>query len=243
MKKILAVETKLHLRDSWSMLFIIALPLLLLIVIGNIPDLGKPNPDLGGERFVDTQLPATMLLLALTTVALTVLPAVLATYRHQGVLRRMSTTPVSPASMLSVQLIINLGMAVIAAVVLILGARLVHGSPIPSHWAFVPVFLLGTAALMSIGLLIAALAPNAKSAPLIGNVIMFPMLFFAGMWIPRETMPPVLRTISDYSVGGPIVQAMRDTWAGEAPSLGSLAVIVVGLALFSALAVRLFRWQ
>lgn len=243
MTKILLVETKLHLRDAWSMLFVVALPLMLLVVIGNIPDLGKPNPDLGGERFVDTQLPATMLLLALTTVAFVVLPAVLSTYRHQGVLRRMSTTPVSPGAMLAVQLVINLVISIIASAILIAGARIVHGSPLPSHWAFFPVLLLGTSSLMAIGLLVAALSPNAKAAPLIGNVIMFPMLFLAGMWIPREVMPDVLGTISDYSVGGPFVQALRDTWAGQAPELGSLAVITVALVAFSLLAVRLFRWQ
>ncbi|WP_084955420.1 ABC transporter permease [Thermoactinospora rubra] len=243
MTKILAIETKLHLRDGWSLLFSLGLPLMLLLVIGNIPDLSKPDPNLGGQRFVDTQLPATMLLLGLATLAFNVLPGVLATYRKQGVLRRMSTTPVSPASMLAVQLIINLVVGIVLAAVLIAAARLALGSSVPAHLAFVPVFVLGTAALMAIGLVIAAVAPSGKAAPLIGTVVMFPMLFVAGMWIPREVMPPVLRTISDYSVAGPFVQALRDTWAGHAPQLPHLAVVTAGLVVFGALAVRLFRWE
>ncbi|MEV0586564.1 ABC transporter permease [Nonomuraea sp. NPDC050310] len=243
MKQILITETKLHLREPWSILFTLGLPLTLLVALGHIPDLSKPDPNLGGERFVDVQLPVSMMLLALCTVAFNVLPGVLATYRKQGVLRRMSTTPASPAAMLTVQLLINTALGAVAVVVLLAAGRLVFGSALPSGVAFVPVLLLGTAALMAIGLLIAAVAPSAKSAPLIGTAVMFPLLFMAGMWIPRDVMPAALKTISDYSVAGPFVQALRDTWSGQPPQLAHLAVVALGVLLFGGLAVRLFRWE
>ncbi|GGP03019.1 ABC transporter permease [Nonomuraea glycinis] len=244
MKKILAVEAKLLLRDWPGVAFSIGLPVGLLLILGQIPDLSKPDPAFGGQRFVDAQLPAQMILLALLTISFTVLPSVLTTYRERGVLRRMSTTPVPPARLLGAQLLINLMVALAAAVLVIGSGWLVLGSQIPANLvAFLLVFLLGTAAMLAIGLVIASVAPNSKSAPGIGSVVMFPLMFVAGMWIPREIMPETLRTVSDYSVVGPFVNAMRDTWAGELPQLPHLAVIVVGLALFSALAVKLFRWE
>ncbi|GGO62229.1 ABC transporter permease [Nonomuraea cavernae] len=244
MKKILAVETKLLLRDWPAIVFSLALPVGLLVVLGQIPDLSKPDPEFGGQRFVDSQLPAQMILLALLTTSFTVLPGVLAAYREQGVLRRMSTTPVHPSRLLGAHLLINLGVAVVAVVLVILAGWLVHGSTPPEQiFGFALVCLLGTAAMLAIGLVIASVAPNAKSAPGIGSVVMFPLMFVAGMWIPREIMPDALRMVSDYSVVGPFINAMRDTWAGDWPQLPHLAVMLVGLALFGGLAVRLFKWE
>lgn len=244
MKKILAVEAKLLVRDWVAVLLSLGLPVGLVLLIGQIPDLRKADPNLGGERFVDAQLPAQMILLALLTASFTVLPSVLAVYREQGVLRRMSTTPVPPSRLLGAQLLLNLGVAAFGSLLVVLSARLAFGSKLPAQpLGFVLVFLLGAAALLAMGLVIAAVAPNGKTAPGIGSVAMFPLLFLAGMWIPREVMPDAMRTISDYSVVGPFVNAMRDTWAGDWPQWPHLAVMAAGLALFSALAVKLFRWE
>ncbi|WP_425569428.1 ABC transporter permease [Nonomuraea salmonea] len=124
------------------------------------------------------------------------------------------------------------------------GGAAVFGSAPPRQLAwFVLVFLLGTAALLAMGLVIASLAPNAKVAPGIGSAVMFPLMFLAGMWVPRDVMPDVLRTISDYSVAGPFAAALRDTWAGHPPQVLHLVVVTAGLVVFGGLAVRLFRWE
>ncbi|WP_188189058.1 ABC transporter permease [Nonomuraea sp. SYSU D8015] len=243
MRKILFVEIKLHLRDWPSMLFTIGLPVLLMVVLGlSIPGLSKV--DAYGLRGVDTTLPAMMALLSLLVLACNMVPAVLTAYREQGVLRRMSTTPVHPARLLVVQLLINLAMGAIATAVLIVSAGLVFGAAAPRHWGwFVLVFLLGIAALLAIGLVIAALAPNGKTASAVGAVVMQPMMLLGGVWIPHEFMPDLLRRISDFSVAGPVTQALKTAWAGQAPQPLHLAVIVGGLAVFGGLAVRLFRWE
>ncbi|MER6951985.1 ABC transporter permease [Nonomuraea sp. NPDC000554] len=244
MRKIFVVEAKLHLRDWPTMFFTIGLPLVLLLALGNIPDMSKPDPALGGQRVIDTQLPAMMTMLALLTLGCTVLPAVLTVYREQGVLRRMSMTPVHPGRLLAAQLLINLAIGVVSTALLIVVGHLVLGTAMPRQFpGFVLVFLLGSAALLAIGLVIASIAPNGKTAPGIGSVVMFPLMFLAGMWIPREIMPDALRTASDFSVAGPFGQALRDTWAGHPPQLLHVAVMAVGLLLFGGLAVRLFRWE
>jgi ABC-2 type transport system permease protein len=241
--KLLALETKLHLRDWPSLLFTVALPVGLLVVLGySIP--GFTEQQDSGERIVDTHMPSSMALLALLTLSCSVLPAVMATYRQQGVLRRMSTTPVHPSRLLGVQLLINLAVGTVSTGLLIVVSWLAFGSAPPRQWAgFILVFLLGSAALMALGLVIAALAPNAKSAPGIGSAVMFPLMFLGGIWVPREVMPDAVRVISDYSVAGPFAQALKDTWAGHAPQLMHLVVVAAGLVVFGGLAVRLFRWE
>jgi ABC-2 type transport system permease protein len=243
MRKMLLVETKLHLRDWPFLLFTTVLPVGLLIVLGlSIPTMTEVNES--GLRAVDTQMPSMMTLLSLLVLACNVLPAVLATYRQNGVLRRMSTTPVHPARLLAVQLVINLVTGAVSTALIIVVAWLAFGAALPRQWGwFLLAFLLGTAALLAIGLVIAALAPNGKTAPGIGSAIMFPLMFLGGMWLPREFMPDALRVVSDFSVAGPVAQAIQDAWAGQAPQPLHLAVIVCGLALFGGLAVRLFRWE
>ncbi|YCK33461.1 ABC transporter permease [Actinomadura sp. ATCC 39365] len=243
MTKILLVEAKLHLRDWPFMIFTIGLPVGLLLVLGlSVPDMTKP--DTSGLRSVDAHMPAMMTLLALLTLACSVLPTVLAGYREQGVLRRMSTTPVHPGRLLTVQLLINLTVGAVSTVVLIVAGMAAFGTSAPRQWlGFVLVFLLGTAALMAIGLVIAALAPNGKAASGIGSAVMFPLMFVGGMWLPREMMPDALRKVSDFSVAGPFAQALKDTWAGQSPQLLHLVVMAAGLAVFGGLAVRLFRWE
>ncbi|MGW0806165.1 ABC transporter permease [Nonomuraea sp. NPDC002799] len=241
--KMLVMETKLTLRDWPALLFTLGLPVLLLIVLGSaIPVMTVAGP--GGERPVDTQMPSVMVLLALLMMAFSVVPTVLTGYRERGVLRRMSTTPVHPARLLGTQLLINLAVGAISTVLLIVAGSVMFGSSAPRQWAgFILVFLLGTAALMSMGLVIAAVAPNGRVAPGIGSAVMFPLMFLGGMWLPRDLMPDALRTVSDYSVAGPFTQMLRDTWAGQAPQLLHLVVVAAALVIFGGLAVRLFRWE
>lgn len=243
MRKMLVLETKLHLRDWPLLLFSLGLPVALLLALGlGIPMMTQVGPS--GERAVDTQMPSMMTMLALLMLSLSVLPAVLTTYREQGVLRRMSTTPVHPARLLAVQLLINLGIAVLSTALLIGASALVFGSAPPRQWlGFILVFLLGAAALLALGLVVAAVAPNGKVAPAIGSGVMFPLLFLGGLWVPRDVMPDGLRAVSDFSVAGPLGQALKDTWAGQAPQPLHVTVVAAGFLIFGGLAVRLFRWE
>ncbi|WP_449061118.1 ABC transporter permease [Planomonospora algeriensis] len=245
MSKMITTEAKLFLREPGGLIFAILLPLVLLIGLGNvIPGLQEANPDMGGQRGIDNYFPAMMTILSVVTMALTVLPGTLAAYREAGVLRRMSTTPVSPIRVLVAQLVNNLVVAVIATTLLVVLGNLFLDVPVPKNLLpFVGVFLLGTASLFAIGLLIAAVAPTAKSAPAIGSLLMFPLMFVAGMWFPREFMPDLLQRIGDFLPLAPFGQALRDTWAGDAPQTLNLVVMAATLLLFGGLAARFFRWQ
>jgi ABC-2 type transport system permease protein len=243
--KLVLTEIKLYLREPAATFFTVMLPLGLLLALGSaIPDLRKPDPALGGQAVVDTQLPAMMILLAAMTAAFNMIPAVLAVYRERGVLRRLSVTPASPGALLAAQLVINVAMTVIAAFLMILFGHLVLGSQVPANLVgFVLVFLLGVCALFTIGLTIAAVVPSSRAAGAAGAIVMFPLLFLAGMWVPRELMPAILRHVSDFTPAGAFGQVLRDTWAGVPMRPLHLVVLVawaVGAGVFAA---RAFRWE
>ncbi|MEU6409678.1 ABC transporter permease [Microbispora sp. NPDC046933] len=243
--KLAAVEARLFLREPMAVFFAIVLPVGLLLALGTtIPGFRDADPSLGGQRFVDAPFTAMMVLLSIVTLGLSVLPGSLVIYRERGVLRRLSTTPVRPGALLAAQLLINVVVSVVATTLTLVLGHLILGVPLPgSPWAFAAVFVLGTLTMLAIGLLLAAVAPNARVVQGAGSALMFPLLFLAGMWLPRPAMPELLGRISDFTPTGAFGQGLMDTLGGHVPQPLHLAVLA-GWALAAGLAAaRLFRWE
>lgn len=237
------VEFRLFRRDLAAVIMGLAFPPMLLLVLGLVmPGFRDPADDLGGLRPVDIYVPV-VLAMTIATLGLSMLPGFLATYRERGVLRRLATTPVRPANLLTAQLAVQ-GAAAVAscALAVAVGLAVFDVEPPAQPASLLLALALGTAAVFAVGLMIAAVARTARVAGGIGMLVYFPMLFFAGVWTPGPTMPETLRRISDFTPLGAASQAIQDAWVGDFPSLLHLAVLVGYLALGSALAARLFRW-
>lgn len=237
-------EARLFARDPMSLFWGLAFPAVLLAVIGLVfPGAQDPNPDLGGARLVDLYAPVA-LGFALATLGISVLPVILATSRERGVLRRLATTPVHPARMVVAQLLVHLAVAVVAGILAVAIGVAFLGVTMPGNLpGFILAFLLGAASLFGVGLLIGALAPAASSAQGIGLAVYFPLLFFAGVYFPREVMSDGVRTISDLTPSGAAVQALSETWAGSAPSASSLLVMAAFSIVTALVAIRFFKWE
>jgi len=235
-------EAKLLLRDPAAVFFVIVLPPLLLLVLGAIPPFREPNPETG-VRTIDLYVPI-LVAMAIAMFALSGLPNQLAGYRERGILRRMSTTPVSPAMMLTANLIVFVVTALgVTAVLLALG-KLAFDVELPRQLpGYALVYLLSLVSMLSIGLFIAAVVRTAKAAAAAGQVLFFPILFFAGLWLPRAAMPDTLRQISDYTPLGAGVQALTDTAAGGTPQLLHIVVMLAWIAVTGIAAARLFSWE
>jgi len=242
--KLAQVETRLFVRDPIALFFGLVFPGLLLLLLGLLlPGFDELSADLDGARYIDIYAPIA-LVLGLATVGLVTLPPILGTYRQFGILRRLHTTPVHPARLLSAQLVVHIGVAIVAAVVAIVVAGVVFDVPFPQSpgW-FVVSFVLAAASIFSVGLLVGAIARTTVAGVTIGMAIYFPMLFFAGVWIPRAVMSDGLRTISDFTPLGSAVQALEDSWFGSTPSVSNLVVMAVWAVVVGLVAVRFFRWE
>jgi ABC-2 type transport system permease protein len=103
--------------------------------------------------------------------------------------------------------------------------------------------VLAIAGLFPIGLLIAALARTAGAANVIGRLLFFPLMFFAGLWLPRALMPAVLVDISNYTPLGAGVQAIQASMLSGFPPAAPLLVLTAYAVVFGFLARRFFRWE
>lgn len=234
-------ELRLFLRDPGTTLFGVLLPAAVLAGLGSVPALREPSVMFGGQRFVDYFAPS-LLALSIAVLGLQTLPVGLASYREKGVLRRLSATPVRPQAVLVAQLVINLVTAALGTLLMVAVAVGLFGVPAPRHPAgFLVAALLGTAAVFALGLVVAGVAPRARSATAVGTVLFMLTQFFAGVYLPRFLLPEPVVTIGAYVPPG--VTAFQDAWTGDGPQPLQLLVMAAIAVGATAVAARVFRWQ
>jgi ABC-2 type transport system permease protein len=238
--RITAVEARLFFREPGVWLLTILLPTIVLVVVGLM--FGRqPDPALGGRRWIDIFAPS-MVVMTLAILGVNTLPARLVKYREKGVMRRLSTTPASPRSLLIGQLAVNMGVAVVSLVLLIVVGNLVLQVPLPRDpIGFAVAFLLGMSALFALGLLVAAVAPTPGVATALFVPLFALVMFLGGVYLPRMLLPELLIRIGDYTPPG--IQALLDAWSGTSPQPAQLAVMGLITVLAGTVAARRFRWE
>jgi ABC-2 type transport system permease protein len=241
-EQLLRTELRLFVREPVALLWGVAFPVVLLVVLGLVTS-SKPQHSLGDVKFIVAYTPVVMVF-SLTILALNALPPALAAYREKGYLRRLSTTPVGAWRLLAAEVAINFAASVVVVVLIGAIARIAFGVPLPSQLgAFALAIVLGAAAMLALGTLVSALAPTARIAGIIGSLLFFPMMFFAGLWVPRAQMGPALRDISDYTPLGALVGAVQRTIAGDWAGTTHLLVLAAWAVILCVAAGRLFRWE
>lgn len=238
-------EAKLLLRDPTPVLVGMLLPTVMLLGLGALPALREPSADFGGIRFVDYWAP-TALIFAMLLLAMH-LPNIIAAYREQGVLRRMSTTPVHPGMVLAAQLIVVTGAILVAAALLLVSSRLVLDVPLPQQpGLFAAAFGVGALSLIALGMLIAAVAPNARVANVLAMVLYFVIMLVSGLFLPRFMLPDFVVDLGEVTPPG--VQLLLDSWTGVAEPAGlshlaQFAIMGAIAVVVAVVAARLFRWD
>ncbi len=240
--KLLLNEFRLTRRTPTSLVVGVGLPLVLLVIFGSLPATNQPQQALGGVSFFSLYMPV-LVAFSIATLGLLSLPVPLASYRELGILRRLSTTPVPPSWVLAAQLTINASLGVVTTIILVAGAIGFGVAAPKSPAGFALAVLLCMAAMFTIGLCIAALARTPAAANAIGGAAFVPLMFFAGLWLPRQVMPPVLRNVSDASPLGAAVQALQTSAQQHFPPAWTLLVLAGYAVLSGWLAVRIFRWE
>jgi len=241
-RRLLRTEALLFARTPMAVTWSALLPVIAFIVLGCIPGLRESSKDLNGDSYLAAYLPILMAF-SLVMSAVNLLPPTLALYREKGILRRLSTTPAPAAWLLAAQAAIFAGVGLVVSVALFaLGIGFDVSVPRQFIGFVLSLVLLG-AATLGIGLLVTAVARTSKAANAVSFTLFFPLMFLAGLWVPRPLMPSVLRTVSDYSPLGAGVGALQDSIAGHWPPAQNLLVLLAWAVTTGGLAVRFFRWQ
>ena len=197
-------------------------------------------------RFIDFLVPG-VIAMSIMQMGLFSVAFAFVQLKRQGILRRLLATPIRPASFLIAQVFTRLVVSILQTAVLIGVAVFFFDVHLAGN--LVAVFLLaliGGGVFISMGFAISGWAKTEETAAPIANIIALPMMFLSGVFFPREAMPQVLQSITDYLPLTYLAEAMRSV-AIDGASLfsqwGNLIGLGVWLALSFVVAVRLFRWE
>ncbi len=237
-------EIKLFLRQPIGAFFTLVFPLMILFLFGSLHG-NDPLPEYNGYGTVDVSVPAYIGMIIGTT-GIMVLTVTMSTYREKGVLRRLRATPLQPHVILIAQVMVLFTMTVAGMLLLILAAKLVYdlrfdGNPLSVALAFV----LSALSFFSLGFVLAAVMRTARTAQVVGLVILYPMIFLSGAAFPLEMMPDGVRTLSNFLPLTHVVTLLRGLWAGDAWSQHTSEVIILtGLLVLGALvSAKTFKWE
>jgi ABC-2 type transport system permease protein len=238
---VVRTELRLFLRDPVTVAVAVALPSLVLLGLAAVPALRNPIEPTGDLSFVAFFAPS-LLAMSVAVLGFQVLPTGLATYRERGVLRRLSATPMRPATVLLVQLVINLVTATVGAALVVAVAVGVLDVPAPRHpVGFATTFLVGTAAVFAVGLFLAAQAPRARTASGLGTLLFVLAMFASGVYLPRFLLPDWLLRIADFVPPG--AGMLWEAWVGTGFAWAPLLVLAGTALAATAGAARFFRWE
>ena len=241
--KLTVVKMKLFLREPIALFFNLCFPVLLLLLFGviwgNEPD-GYLSQDFG---YIDMATPALVGLI-IATVAFMTIPVATAGDREQKLLRRYQVTPMRPIVYFAADVSVYFGVALVGTALLILTAKLGFGLRFGGNWAGVLAgFTLSLLAFVSLGYIIASLAPNSRLAQIVGMVVFFPMMFLSGMTIPLMAMPPGVQEFANWLPLTHVVHLLQDIWLDGAWNTLSGLILLGVLAVGTAVSTATFRWE
>jgi ABC-2 type transport system permease protein len=236
------LEQKLLLREPLTVLFALALPLVVLFVMGGVFG-NESTPEIyRGVGAMNYYVPAYLALVT-ASVGLISLPTHIASNRERGVLKRYRASGVPAWTIVGAEVIVMLVIAAVSAIVLVAVAMPTHDVVAPDSIPMVVAgFVLVALAFASLGVLLGAVLPSSRAAQALGVLLWFVLLILGGAGPPPEVLTGAMSTIGDLTILRQGIDVIQDGWLSLDPGASWLVVAAVML-LAAALAIRLFRWE
>ena len=180
-------ELKISLRSMDMMMFGVLMPIVVIIILGVICG-SKPAFEGALYTFL-TQSFGAVASIGICATGAMALPLEVSDYRNKKILKRFKVTPISPAMILFVRVVINAIIAIFSLLLVYLVSAVFFGFRMDGSWIkFMGAYFLVMLSIYSVGMMIAAIAPNIKTANLLICVFYFPMLIFSGATLPYEVI-------------------------------------------------------
>ena len=239
------LELKIFVREPMGVIGTVGIPVLLFVVISRLlgPQVREASPDV--PRFISVDLPIfTSLLIA--TSAVQSLAAIMAIYREGGILKRLRATPLRPSTILTAHVLVKLLLTAVTLGLMVLVGRRYYpvGEAVPLL-SFTVALLFSTVSLLSLGFLFASIVPTARFAQPIGALILYPMIGLSGLFMPVDSLSPMLQAIARIFPTTYAVSLLRGIWHGEGwyRHLGDVVLLTVTFVVCTMASSKVFRWE
>jgi len=172
---------------------------------------------------------------------------VIVRYRKNGVLKRLSATPLTAFEFLAAQVGSRLFLILFTTAILFGGSLLLFGFEVRGSWlALHLIFFWGSASLCALGLLVAARTESEELAGGLLNMLTWPMMFLSEVWFSLEGSPQWLQQLALAFPLTHFIRSLRlvmNDGAGLMAVSGHLLTLMAMSLGFLLLGAALFRWQ
>lgn len=242
-KAMLKTELKLSLRGMDMLIFAICLPVVMVILLGIIFGT-RPAYDGAEYTFLEQSFGAISTI-SICAGGIMGLPLLISDYRHKKILKRFKVTPISPALILIVHIVIYALYSFVSLLLVYITAKLFNCNLKGSLFGFLSSFILVMLSMFSIGIMVGGIAPDTKTASIIASILYFPMLIFCGATLPYEIMPAALQKAVNILPLTQGIKLLKTTSLGLPLDnvLISIIILCVLAIICYSIAIKFFKWE
>jgi ABC-2 type transport system permease protein len=231
------IELLLTLRRGESLLVTMLIPLGILVFFSKVDAINTTY-----KEPVDFLVPG-VLALAVMSSAMVSLGIATGYERRYGVLKRLGSTPLSRAGLLSAKTLNVLVLEVVQAIVIVVTGIALGWDPRGGLVVAIVLLLVGTVAFAGIGMLLAGTL-RAEANLAVANGLFLVLLFLGGMAYPLAKLPDAMETVAKALPAAALSETLRAVLTpGKAFPVGELVVLLVWAIAAPLAAAQWFRWE
>ncbi len=236
---------KAYWRSPASAFFALAYPLMFLVIFTSI--FRNSTVQFGARQVNEATfyVPA-MVALAVITVCFNNIAVAVTFQRDSGVLKRVNGTPLPSTSFFGDRILHAVLVSVLLVVITAAFGRAFYSADIPTGVTLLRMLVMlavGAAAFCALGFAITSVIPSADASLPIVNVIILPLLFLSGVFIPLVNPPAWMLWAGRIFPVRHFLSGMQAGFLG-APFNWTDVLVVAAWGLAGLLfAIRFFRWE
>jgi ABC-2 type transport system permease protein len=231
-------------RNREAAFFTFFLPVIFFLIFGAIyGDEEITEDNIRGAEF----LQAGMIGYGVAATCFAGLGITLVIRRESGVLKRVRSTPLPPATYILALLGSMIVVFLIEAALIIAIGRFLFDVPVPERLlSLLFVLLLGALAFAAMGLGIAGLVRSSEGSSAVINAVYLPMAIISGTFFSTESYPGFLKAIADVLPLTHYTELTRDVMVSDQhfwSDSGAIGVVALWGAIGLIGTIKGFRWQ
>lgn len=235
-------DLRLLTRDRRALIVLLALPLILIAVIGSSTGrLTAPPPDdnvsesvaeAQPSRVYRTVVPGYTVLFVFFLI--NIMGRSFIQEREAGTLTRLHLAPITHASILAGKTLPFLCVSVVQTAVLLIAGIVLFDMPTGPHpWLMVPLLLATSLAATTLGLAFASWVRTDAQVSAWGNLLVLSTAGISGCLVPRHWMPEIMQQLSRATPHAWSLMGYREILATEQPDIVRVLTCCGVLLLFS----------
>ncbi|HEX2706841.1 MAG TPA: ABC transporter permease [Solirubrobacterales bacterium] len=249
-RSLLASQFRCDLRIFWrspqSRYFTVLLPIVFLVIFAAIFK-GTTVVDGQTVKITTYYVPAIMTLGIISASFVNLTQAIVA-QRESGVLKRARATPVPASVVIASRAAVGVVVALVMSALLLVIGRLAYGVRLPGSTmpGLIIAVVIGAAAFCCMGFAVSTRVSAADAAAPVTNLIVLPLYFISGVFVPEDQIPSFLRHVADIFPIRHLAQALQIPFVhthGAGIAAGDLLIVAAWGVAALAVAARTFQWS